>query len=264
MPAPIFLAAWTLMAVGYTYSGLTKLDSPSWLDGTAVTHVLENPLARPGAFRTLILSMPVPALAVATWCALAFEILFAPLSLSARLRPFVWSAMLGMQLSLIALIDFADLTFGMVVLHLFTFDPAWLKPVGGPVTRVFYDGSCGLCHGVVRFLLAEDRHESFRFAALQGESFAAAVPEAKRATLPDSVVVLTGDGELLVRSRAALHLLVRLGGLWRVVASVAGILPVRFLDALYDGVARGRTRVFGTRMEACPLMPKELRARFDP
>jgi hypothetical protein len=49
MPPLLFAGAWILMALGYTYSGATKLVSPSWLDGTAIAHVLQNPLARPGA-----------------------------------------------------------------------------------------------------------------------------------------------------------------------------------------------------------------------
>src|SRR5438270_824416 len=48
MPEGIFLAAWILMALGYTYSGVTKLVSPSWTDGPALARVLDNPLARPG------------------------------------------------------------------------------------------------------------------------------------------------------------------------------------------------------------------------
>ncbi len=58
----------------------------------------------------------------------AFELLFAPLALSRRLRPFLWAGMLAMHLGLMALIDFADLSFGMVILHLFTFDPGWIRP----------------------------------------------------------------------------------------------------------------------------------------
>jgi hypothetical protein len=34
-----------------------------------------------------------------------------------------------MHLSLIALIDFADLSLGMVLIHLFTFDPGWVTPL---------------------------------------------------------------------------------------------------------------------------------------
>lgn len=126
MPPLIFAGAWVLMALGYTYSGATKLASPSWLDGTAIAHVLENPLARPGAVRDVILGLPDGVLSVGTWATLAFELLFAPLALSRRLRPCIWMLGLAMHLGLIVLIDFADLSLGMVMLHLFTFDPAWL------------------------------------------------------------------------------------------------------------------------------------------
>src|SRR5262249_50372108 len=51
MPDAIFGAAWILMALGYSYSGYTKLVSPSWREGSALHYVLEGPLARPGALR---------------------------------------------------------------------------------------------------------------------------------------------------------------------------------------------------------------------
>ncbi len=35
--------------------------------------------------------------------------------------------MLSMHAALLVLVDFADLSLGMVMLHLFTFDPAWLR-----------------------------------------------------------------------------------------------------------------------------------------
>jgi hypothetical protein len=63
--------------------------------------------------------------------ALALELLFLPLALIPRLRPWLWLALLGMHLGLIALIDFADLSFGMVVFHLFVADPAWLPRRSG-------------------------------------------------------------------------------------------------------------------------------------
>ena len=169
LPALLFAGAWILMAMGYTYSGVTKLVSPSWLDGTAVARVLENPLARPGPLRAAILSLPDGLLRLGTWATLALELLFAPLALSRRLRPWIWTMALAMHLGLIALIDFADLSLGMVMLHLFTFDPAWVPAVKARTTEtLFYDGQCGLCHRAVRFLLAEDRAPggAFRFAPL--------------------------------------------------------------------------------------------------
>lgn len=125
-PRDVFAAAWILMALGYTYSGVTKLASPSWLDGNAIRYILENPLARPGTVRDALLSLPDALLHLATWGTLGLELLALPLTLWARARPWLWAAFFLLHLGLLVTIDFADLTFGMVVLHLFTFDPAWL------------------------------------------------------------------------------------------------------------------------------------------
>ena len=54
MPREIYLVVWILMALGYSYSGYTKLISPSWVDGTAFERVLNNPLARPGVMRRIV------------------------------------------------------------------------------------------------------------------------------------------------------------------------------------------------------------------
>ena len=73
------------MALGYTLQRLHQAVSPSWVDGTALARVLENPLARPGALRELLLALPDRCCcALATWGALALELLFAPLALFAR------------------------------------------------------------------------------------------------------------------------------------------------------------------------------------
>lgn len=263
-PAPWFRLAWIALAVGYTYSGITKLASPSWLDGSAMARVLENPLARPGALREALVALPQGWLRAATWGALAAELLFAPLALARRARPFVWTALLAMHLGLMVLIDFADLSAAMVLFHLFTFDPAWIpaRPDRAAV-RVFYDGACGLCQGSMRFLLAEDRGEALRFAPLGGETFQREIGDAV-SDLPDSLVVRLASGELLVRSRAVLALGEGLGGLWRALAIVLRVVPRPLLDRAYDGVATVRRRVFAPPPAACPLGPAHVARRFDP
>ena len=265
MDRRLFAVVWVLMAVGYTYSGATKLVSPSWVDGTAIARVLENPLARPGGLNDLILALPEGALKLLTWGALGIELLFAPLALVRRLRPWLHVSMLAMHLSLIALIDFADLSLGMVALHLFTFDPRWVRPRGGvgEPERIFYDGTCGLCHGFVRFVLSEDTAPAFRFATLQGEAFEKAVSKEERAEIPDSVVVQTRDGRLLLRSSAVVHVLGRLGGAWRILGALLALVPRPLRDLGYDGVATVRHRIFARPKDACPMMPRELVDRFE-
>ena len=263
MPPAIFAAAWIVMALGYSYSGWTKLISPSWVDGTAMARVLDNPLARPGALRDLMLALPPLFLRLATWGTLALELLYAPLALVRRLRPWIWAVMLLMHLGLMTLIDFADLSFGMVVLHLVTLDPAWIRPRAPATTdTVFYDGTCGLCHRAVRFVLAEDASgTAFDFSPLGGERFAADIGEPDE--LPDSVLVRTADGKVLVRSDAVVHILTRLGGVWRVLGVAYGAIPTNMRNAMYDFVARVRYRIFGRAKDACPLLPPDLRARFS-
>src|SRR5262249_21391567 len=141
--------------------------------------VLENPLARPSFVRDAVLTLPEGLLRLATWGALLAELGFAPLALVPRLRPWLWGLLLLMHLSLIVLIDFADLSLGMVMLHLFTFDPAWIRPRPAPAAdTIFFDGRCGFCARAVRFVLAEDRAgTAFRFAPLDGEAFRMATPE---------------------------------------------------------------------------------------
>ncbi|MGH9715229.1 MAG: thiol-disulfide oxidoreductase DCC family protein [Candidatus Acidiferrales bacterium] len=130
---------------------------------------------------------------------------------------------------------------------------------------LFYDGHCALCHGAVKFVLKHDRSgDAFRFAPLQGETFRARVAEGVRATLPDSIAVLTEQGALLVRSDAFLYILTRLGGRWKFASVVLRAGPHALRDMMYDFVARVRYRVFGTRTDLCPVVPPELRSRFDP
>jgi len=264
MTPGIWAVGWILMAVGYSYSGVTKLTSPSWLDGSALERVLNNPLARPGWARDLMLSLSPTILRYATWSALALEIGFAPLALFRVLRPWLWLSMLLMHVSLILVIDFADLSFGMVIVHFFTLNPGWIRPANPQVAElVFYDGSCGLCHRAVRFILAEDATgAAFHFAPLDSETFRRTVPESRRAALPDTFVVLTADGKLLTRSTAVRHILKRLGGIWRILAVAGAIIPNVVADAVYDGVARIRTRLFAPPATNCPVVPSQMRERF--
>jgi predicted DCC family thiol-disulfide oxidoreductase YuxK len=189
-----------------------------------------------------------------------------PLAIRPSVLPFAWLALLGLELD--ATLFFRGslgLPIEQTLLFAATFDPGWIAPrFPSTVDTVFYDGHCGLCHRLVRFLLAEDRRgAAFRFAPLDSQRCRELIPAETRATLPDSVIVLTADGRLLMRSSATRHALSRLGGLWRVAAVAAGILPKAGLDALYDAIAGVRHKLFTRPVDACPRLPTHLRRRFE-
>lgn len=140
-----------------------------------------------------------------------------------------------------------------------------VPPAQPQAEMLFYDGHCGLCHRAVKFVLKHDRSgKAFRFAPLQGPTFTARVPESERARVPDSIVILTNQGALLFRSDAFLYILRRLGGNWSICAAALSVIPRPVRDLVYDFIARIRYRIFGERDELCPVVPPNLRSRFDP
>jgi predicted DCC family thiol-disulfide oxidoreductase YuxK len=110
------------------------------------------------------------------------------------------------------------------------------------LTRLFFDGSCGLCHGAVRLVARWDRSGRIRFAPLQGETFQRLIPEAARIGLPDSLVVLTADGVLLAQSEGVIHLLRVMGGVWPACGRALSWVPARLRDRIYREIARRRSR----------------------
>lgn len=266
-PAWVFRGAWFLMAAGYTFSGVVKLGSPSWLDGTAFRHLIDNPLARPGFFRDFFLGLPAGVIALHTWVVLAAEISFLPLSLWWRGRLVAWTGMLVMHLGIILMVDFADLSFGMVMLHLFTFDPDWLsrrEDARQPV--LLYDGECGLCNAVVRFLLREDPAGRMRFAPLQSEPAQAYLKAQGLPTADFDSLVFVPDwgnpvrGGYRLRTAGVCAAADEIGGLWRVV-SWARFLPAVVRDGAYKLVARSRYTLFGEYQPA-PLPDPAWEKRF--
>ncbi len=131
---------------------------------------------------------------------------------------------------------------------------------------ILYDGVCGLCNRLVRFILKRDPIDHFRFASLQS-TFAAEIlqrhglsPGELRSVLV--VVNFAQPGEsLLGRSQAASYVLPRLGVFWRGVAVLARVLPSGASDWLYQAIAKNRYRVFG-KYETCPLPSPADRGKF--
>jgi hypothetical protein len=126
LPRDVLAVLWIVTAVAYTYSGITKLESPSWRSGRALSLLLTSALARDTAWVRWVASLPAGWLAALTWGVLLAELLFAPLALHRRLRPYAWLSMMLMHAGIVLLLDFADISIGMMAFQLFTFDPRWL------------------------------------------------------------------------------------------------------------------------------------------
>ena len=123
---------------------------------------------------------------------------------------------------------------------------------------ILYDGVCVFCSRWVHFVAVRDVERRFRFTAIQsgyGTRLARAFgidPDD-----PDTNAVVH-DGEVFLKSDAALTVLSHLPG-WRWVRVLRSV-PKPLRDALYNLVARNRYRIFG-KYETCFVPDAELRAR---
>lgn len=262
-PNQIWIAAWILLAVAYTYSGYTKLLSPSWVDGSAIKLVLENPLARDHFLNAILLSMPPFTLELLTWAVIVIELLFVLFCFWEFTRKWAWLSMLLIQFGFLTFLNFADLTFPMLLIHTLTFDRRWIsyaQPRDNAI--LFYDGTCAFCNGLVQFSLSEDVDKKLQFSPLQGQSFID-----KNITPPDddSIVVLTSTGSIYHKGDAAIHCLKLLGGIWLFFGAILNIIPKIIRDKCYDLVGKVRYRLAGkVDPDVCQLLPLIYRKRLLP
>jgi predicted DCC family thiol-disulfide oxidoreductase YuxK len=130
---------------------------------------------------------------------------------------------------------------------------------------------CNLCHGIVRFIAANDPAGRFAFLPLRSpraRALLAAHPPASSAQAADDApepdtVILLGDGRRYERSDAALHVALGLRAPWPLAFAFI-LVPRNARDAVYRWIARNRYAWFG-RKDVCPVPPPGLRERFlDP
>lgn len=130
---------------------------------------------------------------------------------------------------------------------------------------ILYDGVCGLCNRLNQFVLARDKHNKFHFASLQSQlSREILTAYGRRPEDLDTLYVIVDYKQesegLLSKARAALFILVEIGGVWR-LAWVLNVLPSFILNVGYDFLARLRYRVFG-KYETCLMPQPEYKKRF--
>jgi predicted DCC family thiol-disulfide oxidoreductase YuxK len=130
---------------------------------------------------------------------------------------------------------------------------------------VLYDGVCGLCDRINRFILAHDAREQFHFASLQNSVARERLGRfGIKADELSTVYVIPdydrSESRPLARAAAALFVMSALGWPWK-IAGALRVLPMSWLDRAYEAVARRRYQMFG-RFEQCPLPAPGHRGRF--
>jgi len=125
---------------------------------------------------------------------------------------------------------------------------------------LFFDGVCGLCNGVVDFVMERDKEQKFLFSPLQSEYALNHLTQEETANLT-SVIIVTSDQHKLSRYQAVKFLLKELPIPYALGGYFMHILPNFLGNILYDLVAKSRYKIFGQK-ETCRLPSPEEKKRF--
>lgn len=123
---------------------------------------------------------------------------------------------------------------------------------------IFFDGICNLCNGAVNFIIDRDPKQKFQFASLQSTKAKELLPN--KLLDVDSIILLTKEGKLYNKSRAALEIAKNLSGFWFLLY-IFKIIPRFISDGVYDLIAKNRYKWFGKR-DTCRVPTSQLQERF--
>lgn len=117
-PRLLVWGAGVVLAVAYSYSGYTKLMTPSWLNGQALYLFITAPPGYPWA-GNFVTHLPFGLLKIASIAFVWLELL-APLFLfSTRLRWWGWWLFFVVHVMNLLVFDLTEVSLGMIMFHLF-------------------------------------------------------------------------------------------------------------------------------------------------
>lgn len=130
--------------------------------------------------------------------------------------------------------------------------------------KIFYDGSCGLCHCFVRFSLNNMKLEyPFIFSPLYGKLFHKTIKNSNIEVSVDSIIVFDPiNNKVLDKGMAVIFILDRIGGKWKVLSCFLKKIPICILNLGYIVFSKTRNKFFPRPSSVCPLFKENLRKFF--
>ena len=125
---------------------------------------------------------------------------------------------------------------------------------------ILFDGVCNLCNGAVNFVIKRDPRNVFKFTPLQEKQGVLLLKKhAVDARKLDSIVLIE-NGNVYIKSSAALRIAKKLSGLWPLFF-VLLIIPSFIRDGVYDFIAKNRYKWFGKK-EQCMIPTPGMKEKF--
>ena len=125
---------------------------------------------------------------------------------------------------------------------------------------ILFDGVCNFCNYWVNFILAKDKNDLFRFAALQSEAGQILLLNHGLENTDFDTFILINDENCFTKSTAALMIAGKLKSVVRLFYPFI-FLPKPIRDFFYDLIAKNRYKFFGKKKQ-CRIPTEKERGKF--
>ncbi len=129
-----------------------------------------------------------------------------------------------------------------------------------PDRLVIFDGVCNFCNASSNFIIKRDPSAKFTFTTVQSELGVRILGQLGIDPDDPNTFVLIKNGEVHLKSSAALQIAKELTGAWS-LASYLIVIPSVIRDSVYGLIARNRYALMGKR-DTCMVPSAEVKARF--
>ena len=125
---------------------------------------------------------------------------------------------------------------------------------------ILFDGVCNYCNDKVNFIIKNDKHDIFRFVALQSETGQKIIKYLVIDSSIDSIVLYEPGYAYFIKSEAVFRIIKHLSSSVKLLLFF-NFIPTSIKNVFYDIIAKNRYNWYGKK-ESCMMPTEELKRKF--
>jgi len=125
---------------------------------------------------------------------------------------------------------------------------------------ILFDGVCNFCNDKINFIIKNDKHDVFRFVALQSETGQKIITYLGIDNSIDSIVLYEPGYAYFIKSEAVFRIIKHLSSSVRLLLFF-NFIPTGIKNIFYDLIAKNRYNWYGKK-ESCMIPTEEVKRKF--
>ena len=125
---------------------------------------------------------------------------------------------------------------------------------------VLFDGVCNYCNDKINFIIKNDKHDVFRFVALQSETGQKIITYLGIDPSIDSIILYEPGYAYFIKSEAVFRIIKHLTSAVKLLL-LFNFIPTSIKNIFYDIIAKNRYNWYGKK-ESCMMPTEEVKRKF--